>query len=103
MLIIGIQNFAQNGVAINNTGAEADSSAILDLSSTDKGFLPPRLTEAQRDNIANPAVGLMLWCSDCGTAGELQVFTVATWTNLAVASTPPPSSCVNPLVDARDG
>lgn len=40
------------------------SSAILDLTSTDKGFLPPRMTEAQRDAIASPASGLVVYNTD---------------------------------------
>ena len=43
-------------VSINNTGTAPDSSAMLDVQSTDKGMLMPRLSTAQRDSIANPAV-----------------------------------------------
>jgi hypothetical protein len=38
-----------------------DSSAVLDLYSTDRGFLLPRLTIEQRDVISNPATGLMIY------------------------------------------
>jgi hypothetical protein len=38
-LLLSIQSYAQTGVAINPTGAEADSSAMLDVSSTIKGWL----------------------------------------------------------------
>ena len=40
------------------------ASAILNVSSTTKGFLPPRMTNAQRLAIASPAVGLMVYCTD---------------------------------------
>ncbi len=56
------------GVGINTTGAAADTSAILDLSSTTKGFLPPRLTSAQRAAVVLPATGLVVYQTD-GTAG----------------------------------
>ncbi len=56
-------------------------SAQLDLSTTNKGFLPPRMTYAQRNQITNPAKGLMLYCIDCGT-GELQGYNGAKWTNM---------------------
>jgi hypothetical protein len=56
------------GVAINGTGAAADTSAILDLTSTAKGLLPPRMTAAQRASIFSPATGLLVWQTD-GTAG----------------------------------
>ena len=38
-----------------------DQSAILDLSSTNQGFLLPRLSTTQRDAISTPAVGLMIY------------------------------------------
>ena len=101
-VLLGIQSFAQEGVAINATGTSADNSAMLDVSSTTKGFLPPRLTEAQRDAIVNPAPGLILWCTDCGTSGELQVFGGTSWTNLA-GSTTPSNTCGTTFVDSRDG
>jgi uncharacterized protein (TIGR02145 family) len=49
-----------SGFTINTTGAPVDPSAILDVSSTDRGVLIPRLTEVQRDAIL-PAVGLTLY------------------------------------------
>ncbi len=52
--------FAQN-VGINTTGAVPDASSMLDVSSTNKGFLTPRMTTAQRTAIAAPANGLMVY------------------------------------------
>ena len=59
--------FAQ-GVGINGTGASADASAMLDVASTTKGFLPPRMTAMQRAAIVSPATGLLVYQSD-GTVG----------------------------------
>ncbi|WP_449401340.1 hypothetical protein [Chryseobacterium wanjuense] len=41
--------------------ASPTSSAILDLTATDKGFLPPRLTTAQRDAINPKVAGLVIY------------------------------------------
>jgi hypothetical protein len=41
------------------TGVNA--SAVLQADSTTKGFLPPRMTTAQRDLISSPAAGLMIY------------------------------------------
>ena len=46
--------------AINNDGSNADASAMLDVKSTNKGMLVPRMTTAQRNAISNPATGLMI-------------------------------------------
>ena len=40
---------------------QTEPSALLELQSTDKGFLLPRLTQAQRDAVVNPATGLMIY------------------------------------------
>lgn len=52
--------FAQN-VGINDDGSEPDSSAILDVKSTSKGLLLPRMTNAQRNAIPNPTAGLIIF------------------------------------------
>jgi hypothetical protein len=74
---------AQN-VGINTDGSAPNASAMLDVKSTTKGFLPPRMTLAQRTAIATPPAGLMVWCSNCGTSGELQVYNGTAWTSLTV-------------------
>ena len=56
-------SFAQN-VGINGTGALPDESAMLDVSSTTKGFLTPRMTLAERNAIATPATGLLIYQTD---------------------------------------
>jgi len=48
-------------IAINNSGALPDASAILDIQSTTKGMLVPRLTSAQRNAIAAPSTGLLVF------------------------------------------
>ena len=46
---------------ITTDGSNADVSAILEVKSTEKGFLPPRMTETQIQNIASPANALMVF------------------------------------------
>jgi hypothetical protein len=58
------------------------SSAQLDVNSTTKGLLPPQMTAAQRNAIVNPAKGLMLYCTNCGTYGEPEYFNGTTWVNM---------------------
>jgi hypothetical protein len=51
------------GIGAPNTGVPSDdiSSAILHVTSTTKGFLPPRMTTTQRNAIASPAAGLIIY------------------------------------------
>ncbi len=51
-------------VAINTDGSAANASAILDVKSTAKGVLIPRMSTAQRNMIAAPATGLLLYNTD---------------------------------------
>ncbi|MFZ1304685.1 MAG: hypothetical protein WAR80_02525 [Ferruginibacter sp.] len=48
-------------MAINTSGATANASSILDISSTSKGVLVPRMTKAQKNAIATPAIGLLVY------------------------------------------
>jgi hypothetical protein len=51
---------SENGaVGIHTT--TIDPSAVFEIQSQEKGFLPPRLTRAERDSIPNPAAGLLLF------------------------------------------
>ena len=43
-----------------------NSSAILDITSTTKGFLPPRMTTAEMNAISSPQIGLMIFNTDTG-------------------------------------
>ncbi|MBL4704843.1 MAG: hypothetical protein JKY54_09995, partial [Flavobacteriales bacterium] len=59
-LCIGLSLNAQN-VGINTDGSTPDGSAMLDIKSTSKGLLIPRLTAAQRTAISLPATGLLVF------------------------------------------
>jgi uncharacterized protein (TIGR02145 family) len=69
---------AQVGIGTTNP----DASAALDITSTTKGLLTPRMKQAQRNEITTPATGLIVWCTNCGNSGELQVYNGTTWTNM---------------------
>ena len=52
---------SQAQVAINTDGTNPDNSAMLDVKSTTKGLLAPRMTLAQRNAIVSPATGLLVF------------------------------------------
>ncbi|HPS51246.1 MAG TPA: FISUMP domain-containing protein [Bacteroidales bacterium] len=66
-------------VGINSDGSQPASSAMLDVKSTTKGFLPPRLNTVQRDAISSPEKGLVIYNSDCN---DLQFFDGGGWAPL---------------------
>ncbi|MBK9336332.1 MAG: hypothetical protein IPM98_06990 [Lewinellaceae bacterium] len=67
-------------VSINTDGSAADPSAMLDVKSTDKGVLVPRMTSAQRALIAAPATGLLVFDTD---TGGFWFYNGTAWTNLS--------------------
>ena len=78
VLFTAFYSNAQN-VAINNDGTSAASSAMLDVKSTTKGFMMPRVTSAQRTTIASPALGLLVFDTDTKT---IWAYDGSTWKNL---------------------
>ncbi|MEM7371997.1 MAG: SBBP repeat-containing protein [Bacteroidota bacterium] len=86
VLFLFLPHFMQAQVGINSSNSDPDPSAMLDVQSTDKGVLMPRMTTAERDAIANPVAGLMIynvedscfnyftgkhWIKDCGRANGM--------------------------------
>jgi len=58
------------------------SAAALDITSTTQGLLLPRLNYVQKTAISNPVAGLVLWCTDCGSNGEMQVYNGTAFVNI---------------------
>jgi N-acetylneuraminic acid mutarotase len=72
--------FFANAIAQNNVGigtTTPNASAVLDVSSTNKGFLMPRMTTAQRNAISFPARGLQIVNTDDGC---IDLFDGSGWT-----------------------
>jgi hypothetical protein len=72
----------QGRITIKSTGnvgintATPSASALLDVQSTTKGFLPPRMTTTQKNAIASPAAGLVIYDT---TLNKLCVRVAAAW------------------------
>jgi hypothetical protein len=56
----------------------ADATAHLDVQSTTKGFLPPRMTTTQKNAIATPAAGLQVFDT---TFNQMSYFNGTVWIN----------------------
>jgi hypothetical protein len=69
-----------NGVSINTSGFNAAGpTAVLELNSTTRGFLPPRMTTTQRDAIGSPPNGLQIYNT---TTDKMQVRAAGSWVDL---------------------
>ena len=80
LLFLSQQLFAQIG--INNDGSAPNATAQLDVKSTTKGFLMPRMTAAERNAILSPAVGLQVYQTD-GVTG-IYFYSISGWNLLFV-------------------
>ena len=97
LMLFTALSYAQVGINI----ATPHTSSALDVTSTTGGLLPPRMTALQRAEIVNPALGLMVFCTNCASGdGELQVYYASGWKNAAGGdiTDPPPQ-----IGDYRDG
>ena len=84
----GAQTIAGNKILTGTLGVGTGTPAVsaqLDVRSTTKGFLPPRMTSAQKNAIPTTGSdeGLTIWCTNCGSeGGQMQVFNGSAWTNM---------------------
>ncbi len=77
IFIVGtFQISAQVGIGTTNPNA----TSILDIQSTDKGVLIPRMTKIQRDNIVTPALGLQIFNT---TENTTDVYSGGVWKSLS--------------------
>ena len=68
-------NYILNNLVLGSDTKE--STAIFQISSTTQGFLPPRMTATQKNNIESPAEGLIIYQTDA-TSG-LYLYNGSTW------------------------
>lgn len=61
LIIFLFEKANSQGIAVNGTGATANTSAMLDVASTQKGLLIPRMNTAERNNISSPAKALLIF------------------------------------------
>lgn len=77
-------------VSITSDNSLPDPSAMLDVKSTGRGLLIPRMTHAQLAAIPSPAEGLMVFCTDCGS-GSLSIYIGGTWSTISIDCLSPAS------------
>ena len=61
LVTVFTKNTQAQSLAINSDGSTANASALLDVKSTNKGLLIPRMSKTERNGIATPATGLLVF------------------------------------------
>jgi len=74
-IISGGRSRFRFGLLVGDTSS-SETSAVLEAKSTTQGFLPPRMTDAERDAIATPAAGLMIYDT---TNNQMNYWNGSTW------------------------
>ncbi len=80
LLCTAISFCAAQGIGINNNNSAPNASAMLDVSSTTKGMLVPRMTTTQRNNINAPVNGLLVYDT---TADGFWMYNGTVWKSVA--------------------
>lgn len=96
-LLTGIGDFTERAFNIasrtlitdlaDGLAPEVDNSSIVEMrvgnGSEYRGFLPPRMTESNRNSISSPATGLTIYCTDCTaddtSTGVMQTYNGSVW------------------------
>ena len=84
--VVNNSNIHNNSGGIGINTSTPDASAQLDIVSTTKGFLPPRMTTVQRDSISSPAAGLVIYNT---TSNCLNFYAGSTWHETCGTIIPP--------------
>lgn len=81
---------AQIAQKLGNNSYNINENAILELESTTKGFLLPRMDQGQRDRINNPTEGLIIWCTDCSPSreSEISIWINRDWKGILISDLP---------------
>lgn len=80
LLMLSIDSFTQNVAVTDDDSYDADPSAMLDVKSTTKGLLVPRMTSVQRGTIVSPAFGLLVFDTDVNC---FYYYDTSGWINLS--------------------
>ena len=77
---VGELEMSSYNLAFGDTGdTTPDASAAFQVNSTERGFLPPRMTTTERDAISTPAAGLMVYNT---TTNKAQCYNGTAWQDL---------------------
>jgi hypothetical protein len=101
-MLTGITSITSAQVGIGTSAP--NNTAVLDVSSTNKGLLIPRLSSIQRKAISNPATGLLVFDTD---KGSVMFFDGSAWRALSFAdedkTDPQSRSSLQPVANAAFG
>lgn len=86
IMTVSIASLEAQSISINDTGADPDNTAMLDVSSTTSGLLIPRMTAAQRLGIGSPADGLMVFQTNGSIGFYVYLTGIAAWTRVTTES-----------------
>lgn len=87
-------------VAINADGSNPDASAMLEITSSEKGILIPRMTSTQRTDISSPATGLLVFDTE---TGSFWFYNGTTWKDFSGVADADPTNEIELPTGGTDG
>lgn len=89
LISVIVINAMGQGVKISTNPGSPNSASMLEIESTDKGLLPPRMTSNQRDLINNPPAGLRIYNIETNCEN---FYNGTSWMELCGTCTPQPQT-----------
>lgn len=71
-------------ITSNKQNSNDETSSFFDSNNSKKGMIPPQLTFIEKNKIQHPSPGTIIWCTNCGTNGELQMWNGNSWKALVM-------------------
>lgn len=96
---IGNSLLFDNGVSVGLGTNTPDASSVLDLTSTTKGMLAPRMTTVQRDAIAAPVNALLIYNI---TTSSFNYYNGLTWVDFSSTVVTSPFTTSTSVIDVGD-
>ena len=95
-VLVTAATYSQVGIGTTNP----DGSAALDITSTTKGLLIPRMTNVQRQAISNPVAGLMVYVTDF-VGGRFMFYDGTEWGTLSFTEKRPDAPTITGVVSGN--
>ena len=86
----------------SNKNKDNETASFWESSSSNSGMTPPQISLEERNSINHPAPGSIIWCTNCGKDGELQIWNGNSWKALVLAPASDTVASSKPVINSKN-